>query len=92
MHKGCKNHAFGIAGLTAASVATGHLIASGPRALAYSTVGANSDDLLGREALLGWALNGATGLVGAALLAFVVIRHRRAQRSSAAEASLATGE
>ncbi len=86
------NHAFGIAGLTAASVAAGHLIAAGPRALAYATVGANSDDLVGRDALMGWALNAATGAVGIALLAIVVVRHRRAQRSSAARASFATGE
>lgn len=86
------NHSFGIAGLAASSVAIGHLIAAGPRALAYSTVGANSDDLVGRDALMGWALNGVTGLVGALLLAFVVVRHRRAQRASASDASFATGE
>lgn len=87
------NHSFGIAGLSAASVAVGHLIAAGPRALAYATVGANADEPVGRDALMGWALNGATGLVGLVLFAVVVVRHRRAaQRSSASSPSVATGE
>lgn len=75
------NHAFGIAGLTAVAVAAGHLVAAGPRALAYATVGANSDDPTGGDALIGWGINIATGVVGAVLL-FLVIRHRRRARAS----------
>lgn len=86
------NHAFGIAGLAAVSVGAGHLIAAGPRALAYSTVGANAADPTGGAALAGWALNIATGLVGLALIAFVVARHRRAERLSGEAASVATQE
>ncbi|MDO9355408.1 MAG: VTT domain-containing protein [Solirubrobacteraceae bacterium] len=86
------NHSFGIAGISAGSVAIGHLIAGGPRALAYSTVGANADDPIGRDALMGWMLNGITGVVGVALLAVVVVRHRRRQRSSVDPAPVATGE
>lgn len=78
------NHAFGLAGLTVVAVAAGHLVAAGPRALAYATVGANTDDPTGAEAMLGWGLNVATGIVGAVLLA-LVIRHRRARRRVAGE-------
>ncbi|MBJ7470851.1 MAG: VTT domain-containing protein [Solirubrobacteraceae bacterium] len=74
------NHAFGVVGLTALSVALGHLLAAGPRALAYATIGAHSDDPTGSASLLGWALNISTGVIGAALLVYVVVRHRRAHR------------
>lgn len=83
------NHAFGVVGLTAFSVALGHFLAAGPRALAYATIGAHSNDPTGSESLLGWALNISTGVVGAGLLVYVVWRHRRANR--AREAAL-TGQ
>lgn len=73
------NHAFGVVGLGALTVALGHLIAAGPRALAYATIGANSDDPTGTSSLLGWALNIATGIVGAGVLAYVVWQYRRAR-------------
>lgn len=79
------NHAFGVVGLSAVVVAAGHLIAAGPRALAYATIGANSDDPTGTSSLLGWALNIATGVVGAGVLAYVVWQHRRANAADDAE-------
>lgn len=90
------NHAFGLAGLTAGSVAVGHVLAAGPRALAYATVGANADDPIGRDALMGWSLNIATGVIGFVVLAVVVVRHRReraaAQPSSVVAPPVTTGE
>lgn len=74
------NHAFGVVGLGALTVALGHLVAAGPRALAYATIGANSDDPTGNASLLGWALNITTGVIGTAVLAYVVVTHRRARR------------
>lgn len=78
------NHAFGVAGLTALAVGAGHLVAAGPRALAYATVGANADDPTGQAALAGWALNISTGVIGALLLWYVVRRHRGRDRPAAA--------
>lgn len=80
------NHAFGVVGLGALTVALGHLIAAGPRALAYATIGANSHDPTGTSSLLGWALNIATGIVGAGVLAYVVWQHRRAKATRTARA------
>lgn len=73
------NHAFGVVGLGVLTVAFGHLIAAGPRALAYATIGANADDPTGTSSLLGWALNIATGIVGAGVLAYVVWQYRRSK-------------
>ncbi len=75
------NHAFGVVGLSALTVMLGHLVAAGPRALAYATIGANSDDPTGTDSLMGWALNIATGVVGTVVLVFVVMRHRQAKRA-----------
>lgn len=86
------NHAFGIAGLSALAVAAGHLLAAGPRALAYATIGAHSDDPTGTSSLMGWGLNIATGVVGTILLAYVVVQHRRAGRVSAVPPVEATQE
>lgn len=85
------NHAFGVAGLTALAVGVGHLVSAGPRALAYSTVGANADDPTGQAALAGWALNIATGVIGAVIVWIVVRQHRRtrvAEPPQGAEATL----
>ncbi len=75
------NHAFGVVGLGAVTLALGHLVAAGPRALAYATIGANTDDPTGNASLAGWALNITTGLIGTAVLAYVVVRHRRARQA-----------
>ena len=77
------NHAFGIVGLRATTVATGHVIAAGPRALAYAMVGANTGEPTGTSSLLGWGLNIATCVAGTVLLVYVVRRHRRAARADA---------
>lgn len=81
------NHAFGVVGLSALVVAAGHLIAAGPRALAYATIGANSDDPTGTSSLLGWALNITTGVIGAGVLAFIVWRHRQAKAAAERDSS-----
>jgi len=75
------NHAFGLAGVRAWQVALGTALASGPRGLSYAMLGASADDLTGTQAIAGVALNVATGVVGVALVAWVVRseRRRRAQ-------------
>ncbi len=77
------NHAFGVVGLSAVTVMLGHLVAAGPRALAYATIGANADDPTGTSSLLGWTLNIVTGIIGTAVLAYVVMRYRRVKRARA---------
>lgn len=70
------SHAFGLAGVRTRDIALGTLVASGPRALSYSLLGANATDLTGLHALAGIVLNVATGAFGLGL-AWIVLRRER---------------
>lgn len=72
------SHAFGLAGVRTREIALGTLIASGPRALAYSLLGSSAGDLTGPNAIAGLLLNVGTGALGLAL-AWVVVRKERAR-------------
>lgn len=70
------SYAAGLAGVTAVQIGLGTLIASTPRAFAYTALGGSLDDLTSPLALIALALLGVT-MLGGALLARAHVRRSR---------------
>ncbi|MCP9490170.1 MAG: VTT domain-containing protein [Solirubrobacteraceae bacterium MAG38_C4-C5] len=75
------SYAAGLAGITAVQIGLGTLIASTPRAFAYTALGGSLDDLTSPLALIAFALLGVTMLSGALLARAHVRRSRTAARA-----------
>ncbi|MDQ3609434.1 MAG: VTT domain-containing protein [Actinomycetota bacterium] len=75
------SYAAGLAGVTAVQIGLGTLIASTPRAFAYTALGGSLDDLTSPLALIALALLGVTMLGGALLARAHVRRSRTATRA-----------
>ncbi|MDQ3090804.1 MAG: VTT domain-containing protein [Actinomycetota bacterium] len=78
------SYAAGLAGVTALQIGLGTLVASTPRAFAYTALGGSLDGLTSPLALVAFVLLGVT-MVGGALLARAHVRRSRTAARAMAE-------